>query len=83
VKEPETLEALLILLKKHGVMHFAGGVEVDFACAMCSPDRSTVEEQEPVLATVTPLPVEPPDPVNKATGLTRSQEAELFSSSEP
>jgi hypothetical protein len=37
--EPKDLEALLILLRRYGVVHFAGAVEVDFTCPRCFSDE--------------------------------------------
>jgi len=80
MKEPDSLEDLLKLLKKYNVMHFAGAVEVDFTCQACSPEQEASIEQE---ATVIRLEPKPPEEVDPATGLTKEQSDELFHSAEP
>jgi hypothetical protein len=78
MKSPDSLEQLILLLKRHGVMHYAGEVEIDFTCQAC--DAAREEAPEPVvLAPVTKLE---PEEIDRDTGLTKSQADELFHSAE-
>jgi hypothetical protein len=80
--QPKSLEALIKLLKKTGVMHYStidGGVELDFTCAACdSHKEKEAEEPAPVLA----LAKQEPEPVDPDTGLTKAESDELFRSTE-
>jgi hypothetical protein len=85
VKQPDTLEELFRLMKRYGVSHFAGDVEVDFSCQACEAKNEAeeiVESITPVLHISETREVEEPEAVDQATGLTKSQADELFHSSE-
>lgn len=73
MKEPDTLEGLILLLKRHGVMHYEGAVVLDFGNEM---EVEAAPEEAPAKLKVIKEPVDP------ATGLTKSQSDELFHSAE-
>ena len=80
----DDLEALIRILKRNGVMHYAGEVEIDFSCQTCAPTMA--EEEDAPLASVIAIPErtkpEEPEVIDRATGLTKSQADELFHSSD-